>query len=104
MEAAGEKSSFPGRTGLGGHDAPGPAVAVTFKAPVAAANASSAYVVELRPRPVAGCATPAVIVSQPTSQTLQAGAPVHITVPLETSCATSYTGRVFYADLIRHRR
>ncbi len=97
MEAAGEERSFPGRTGSNGHDAPGPAVAVTFKAPVAAANASSAYVVELRPQPVPECSTPAVIVSQPTSQTLQAGEQVNITVPLETSCATSYAGRVFYA-------
>ena len=98
MEAAGGKGSFPGRTGSNGHDAPGPALAITFKAPVAAANASSAYVVELKPHPVSGCATPSVIVSQPTSQTLQAGAQVNITVQLETSCATSYSGRVFYAS------
>ncbi|HEY4896257.1 MAG TPA: hypothetical protein VII01_09215 [Solirubrobacteraceae bacterium] len=97
MEGRGRKGSFPGRTGSNGHDAPGPALAITFKAPVAASNASSAYVVELRPQPVSGCATPSVIVSQPTSETLQAGAPVNITVPLETSCATSYAGRVFYA-------
>jgi len=97
MEGRGGKGSFPGRTGSNGHDAPGPALAITFKAPVAASNASSAYVVELRPQPVSGCATPSVIVSQPTSETLQAGAPVNITVPLETSCATSYAGRVFYA-------
>jgi hypothetical protein len=98
MEAAGGKGSFPGRTGSNGTDAPGPAFTITFKAPVAAANASSAYVVELRPHPVSRCATPAVIVSQPTSETLRAGAPVNITVPLETSCATSYSGRVFYAS------
>jgi hypothetical protein len=97
MEGSGGKGSFPGRTGSNGHDAPGPALAITFKAPVAAASASSAYVVELRPLPVSGCATPSVIVSQPTSETLQAGAQVNITVPLETSCATSYAGRVFYA-------
>ncbi len=97
MEAAAGKGSFPGRTGSNGHDAPGPALAITFKAPVAAANASSAYVVELKPQPVSRCATPSVIVSQPTSETLQAGAQVNITVPLETSCATSYSGRVFYA-------
>ena len=96
MEGTGGKG-FPGRTGSNGKDAPGPAFTVTFKAPVAAANASSAYVVELRPHPVSGCATPSVIVSQPTSETLQAGAQVSITVPLETSCATSYDGRVFYA-------
>ena len=97
MEGRGGKGSFPGRTGSNGRDAPGPALAITFKAPVAAASASSAYVVELRPLPVSGCATPSVIVSQPTSETLQAGALVNITVPLETSCATSYAGRVFYA-------
>ncbi len=97
MEGRGGKGSFPGRTGSNGHDAPGPALAITFRAPVAAANASSAYVVELRPLPVSGCATPSVIVSQPTSQTLRAGAPVNITMPLETSCATTYAGRVFYA-------
>jgi hypothetical protein len=97
MERGGGKGSFPGRTGSNGSDAPGPALAITFKAPVAAANASSAYVVELKPHPVSGCATPSVIVSQPTSETLRAGAQVSITVPLETSCATSYAGRVFYA-------
>jgi hypothetical protein len=97
MERSGGGVSFPGRTGSNGSDAPGPALAITFKAPVAAANASSAYVVELKPLPVSGCATPSVIVSQPTSETLRAGAPVNITVPLETSCATSYAGRVFYA-------
>jgi hypothetical protein len=97
MERSGGKGSFPGRTGPNGSDAPGPTLVIIFKAPVAAANASSAYVVELKPQPVSGCATPAVIVSQPTSETLQAGAPVRITVPLETSCATTYSGRVFYA-------
>ena len=44
------KELVPPQAGPGGHDAPGPAVAVTFKAPVATTNASSAYVVELRPR------------------------------------------------------
>jgi hypothetical protein len=97
MERSGGKGSFPGRTGSNGKDPPGPAFTITFKARVAAANASSAYVVELRPHPVSGCATPSVIVSQPTSETLRAGAQVNITVPLETSCATSYAGRVFYA-------
>ncbi|HEX3511044.1 MAG TPA: hypothetical protein VHT27_08095 [Solirubrobacteraceae bacterium] len=98
MEKAGGNGSFAGRTESDGSDAPGPAVTVTFKAPVDASSAASAYVVELRPHPVAGCATPAVIVSQPTSQTLLAGTEVNITVPLETSCATSYAGRVFYAS------
>ena len=97
MEADGGNGSFPAKRGSNGHDAPGPAVAITFKAPVAAANASRAYVVELRPQPVSGCTTPSVIVSQPTSQTLQAGAQVIVTVPLETNCATTYAGRVFYA-------
>ncbi len=97
VEGAGGSGSFPGRTGPNGSDAPGPALAITFEAPVAAASAASAYVVELKPDPDAGCATPSVIVSQPTGSTLPAGARVSITVPLETSCATSYSGRVFYA-------
>jgi hypothetical protein len=97
MEGRGGTGTFPGRSGANGSDPPGPALTVTFKAPVAAANASSAYVVELRPHPVSGCATPSVIVSQPTNETLQAGATVKITVPLETGCTTSYSGRVFYA-------
>jgi hypothetical protein len=95
---ASSQGTFPGRTGSNGIDPPGRALAVSFSAPVDATNASSAYVVELRPQPVPGCATPAVIVSQPTSQTLKAGATVNITVPLETRCATSYSGRVFYAS------
>jgi hypothetical protein len=97
MESADGGGSFPGRTGSNGKDAPGPALSVSFTAPVAASSAASAYVVEVRPRPVAGCRTPSVIVSQPTSQTLHAGEKVDITVPLETSCATSYAGRVFFA-------
>jgi hypothetical protein len=97
MERAGGQGTFPGRTGTNGIDPPGPAAAVTFRAPVDASNASSAYVVELKPHPVEGCATPAVIVSQPTGETLHAGAMVNITVPLESSCATSYSGRAFYA-------
>jgi hypothetical protein len=99
MEASGSpgRATFTGRTGANGIDPPGRAVTVSFSAPVDASNASSAYVVELRPQPVPGCATPSVIVSQPTSQTLRAGAPVKVTVPLETNCATSYLGRVFYA-------
>lgn len=96
MQSAGG-SAFPRATGPNGEDVQGPALTVDFKAPVDAPNASSAYVVELRPKPVSGCATPAVIVSQPTDQTIPAGAPVQITVPLETSCATSYSGRVFFA-------
>ncbi len=97
MEGRGGRGSFPGGTGSNGGDAPGPALEISFRAPVAAANASSAYVVELKPHPVSGCATPSVIVSQPTSETLQAGAQVKMTVPLETNCATGYAGRVFFA-------
>jgi hypothetical protein len=97
MQSAGGEGSFPGRTASDGRDAAGPGLAITFKAPVDASTASSAYVLELKPHPVSGCATPSVIVSQPTSETLRAGARVTITVPLETSCATSYAGRVFYA-------
>lgn len=89
--------TFPGRSAANGVDPPGPAVTVSFDAPVAAPNSSSAYVVELIPRPVSGCSTPAVIVGQPTSTTLRAGDHVNVTVPLETDCRTSYTGRVFYA-------
>ncbi|MGO9488985.1 MAG: hypothetical protein ACLQBB_08175 [Solirubrobacteraceae bacterium] len=76
----------------------GPALAISFQARLAVSNEASGYVVELQPREVAGCATPALIVSQPSEQTLAAGATVHLTVPLEDSCATSYTGRVFYAE------
>ncbi len=91
-------STFAGASGASGQAAPGPALTVSFKAPVSADSASSAYVVELKPKPVSGCATPAVIVSQPTDQTLKAGAPVEITVPLETTCGTTYSGRVFFAS------
>ena len=38
-----------------------------------------------------------VIVSQPTKERCGPEPQVNITVPLETSCATSYAGRVFYA-------
>ena len=72
-------------------------MSVKFDAPVPAPNASTAYVVELRPREVAGCATPAVVVSQPTSHDIATGQQVQMTVPLESSCATSYSGRVFLA-------
>ncbi len=76
----------------------GPALRVSFRAPLAVRNEASAYAVELVPRAVAGCATPALIVSQPSEQTLPAGASVQLTAPLENSCGTSYTGRVFYAE------
>ncbi|HUH81613.1 MAG TPA: hypothetical protein VLZ06_09835 [Solirubrobacteraceae bacterium] len=81
----------------GGEQGSGPAVSVTFSAPVAAPNASTAYVVELQPREVAGCATPSVIVSQPSSRDIASGQQVQMTVPLESNCATSYSGRVFLA-------
>ena len=75
----------------------GPALSVSFRAPLAAPDASTAYVVELRPRAVAGCPTPLVIVSQPTERTIAAGERVAMSIPLEDSCATSYAGRVFLA-------
>ena len=75
----------------------GPAAAITFTAPIAAPNASTAYVVELRPREVPGCATPSLIVSQPSSHDITAGQRVKLMVPLESTCATSYAGRVFIA-------
>jgi hypothetical protein len=77
---------------------PGPGLLVTFKAPVAAANISNAYDVELKPRPVSGCFTPATIVSQPTEQTVAAGGPVSIAVALPSSCRTTYLGRVFFVS------
>ncbi len=85
-----------GRKGLG-EEGPGPALSIRFQARISARNESSGYVVELVPHEVAGCATPALIVSQPTDQTISAGEHVEITVPLEDACATTYTGRVFYA-------
>jgi hypothetical protein len=74
---------------------PGPALVVEFTAPAPAPSISSGYDVELRPRSVRGCATPATIVAQPTQQTLAVGARVRIAVSLESSCATTYAGRVF---------
>jgi hypothetical protein len=97
MDGAAGGSAFPGRTRPDGTDPPGAALRVSFRAPVRAPDGSSAYVVELKPRPASGCATPGVIVSQPTEQTIAIGAPVQIVVPLETACATSYSGRVFLA-------
>jgi|GEM_PF-1499544 len=80
-----------------GEGQPGPALAVSFRAPVAVPNASTAYVVELRPQEVASCATPSVIVSQASERTVVTGEQVQMTVPVEDSCATSYSGRVFLA-------
>ncbi len=95
------RTAFGGNTRTGpkglGEELPGPALAVGFEARVSARNESSAYVVELQPQEVPGCATPALIVSQPTEQTISAGQHLEMTVPLEDSCATSYTGRVFFA-------
>jgi hypothetical protein len=92
---------FLGRTRTGpkglGEEGPGPALAISFRARVSAQNESSGYVVQLMPQEVAGCATPALIVSQPTEQTISAGQHVEMTVPLEDSCTTSYSGRVFFA-------
>lgn len=82
----------------GAEQQPGPALSVSFDARHAAEGASSAYVVELHPQEVPGCATPSLIVSQPTDQTIAAGQTVRITVPLLDSCSTSYVGRVFYAQ------
>jgi hypothetical protein len=80
-----------------GEETAGPAVSVAFTAPLAAPNASTAYVVELTPSEVAGCATPALIVSQPSDHDISAGEQVQMTVPLLSSCATGYSGRVFLA-------
>ena len=80
-----------------GEESSGPAAAITFTAPIAAPSASTAYVVELRPQEVAGCATPSLIVSQPSSNDITAAQHVRMTVPLESDCATSYSGRVFLA-------
>jgi hypothetical protein len=92
---------FEGRMTTGpkgvGEEQPGPALAISFEARVSAQNESSGYVVELQPQEVPGCATPALIVSQPTEQTIAAAQHVEMTVPLEDSCATSYSGRVFFA-------
>jgi hypothetical protein len=82
---------------VSGEETAGPAVSVAFTAPVAAPNASTAYVVELTPREVAGCATPSLIVSQPSQHDIAAGGQVQMTVPLLSTCATSYSGRVFLA-------
>ena len=79
----GSSTSF--RPADAGDETGGPAVKLKFDAPVAAPNASTAYVVELRPREVAGCATPAVIVSQPSSHDIAAGQQVQMTVPLEST-------------------
>lgn len=97
MDARGGDKSFPGRMQPDGREPAGAAVTASFIARVAAPSASSAYVLELRPQPHAGCPTPEVIVSQPTDRTIAAGTRLDITAPLETSCATSYAGRVFYA-------
>lgn len=73
-----------------------PGLVVNFTAPVAAPNISSGYDLELEPQALAGCATPAVILSQPTQQTLAAGQQVRIAVSLPSGCHTVYRGRVFF--------
>jgi hypothetical protein len=101
VTAIGGMHSFP-RT-VTSANAVGPGISVSFKAPVAAPSAASGYDVELEPRPVKGCLLPGTILGQPTQQTLTAGQAVRITVLLassrdgESSCATVYAGRVFYA-------
>lgn len=94
--------SFQGRMRTGprgiGEELPGPALVISFDAPVPAPNIQSAYDVELEPRQVAGCPTPVTIIAQPTSHTIVTGQPVQITVPLESTCHTSYSGRVFFAS------
>ncbi len=95
--AEGRRGHTFARPGSAG-ERPGPGLVVTFRAPEAAPSISSGYDVELRPRPVAGCATPAVIVAQPTQRTLAAGQRVQIPVSLESGCRTTYSGRVFFAS------
>jgi hypothetical protein len=75
---------------------PGPGLVIEFNAPVAAPSISSGYDAELQVRPVGGCSAPATIVAQPTQQTLAPGAHVRIAVSLESSCAATYAGRVFF--------
>ncbi len=79
---------------------PGPGVVIEFDAPVAAPNISSGYDVELEAHSSGDCSAPATIVAQPTQQTLTAGARVRIAVSLETSCASTYAGRVFFIGSI----
>jgi hypothetical protein len=75
---------------------PGPGLVVSFRAPVAAPNISSGYDLELQPLAPAGCSTPALILSQPTQQTIAAGQRVQISVSLGSNCRTTYVGRVFF--------
>jgi hypothetical protein len=95
VTAVGGRSSFP--RNVGSASGAGPGLSVTFRAPVAAPNISSGYDVELEPQPRQGCRLPGTILSQPTQQTVAAGQRVRIEVLLESSCHTSYTGRVFFA-------
>ncbi len=73
----------------------GPGLVITFIATVSAPNISSAYDVELQPRPVQDCVTPEKIIAQPTRQTIASGQRVRITIPLQR-CRTTYLGRVFF--------
>ncbi len=75
---------------------PGPGLTIAFTAPAAAPTVSSGYDVQIEPHASPGCSTPSMIVAQPTSQTIAVGQRVQITVPLESSCRATYTGRVFF--------
>lgn len=95
VTAVGGERSFP--RVIRSTNEPLPGLSITFRAPVAAPNASSGYGVELRPHAAPGCSLPGRILSQPTQNTIAAGRPVRITVLLESSCRTTYSGRVFFA-------
>ncbi len=97
-------SSTTFRPAKAGEETAGPAVSVKFDAPVAAPNASTAYVVELRPREVAGCDTPAVIVSQPSSHDIASGQQVQMTVPLESELRHQLLRPCVPGPLVRRRR
>src|ERR1700733_5537086 len=75
---------------------PGPGLVVDFTAPAPAPNISSGYDVQLQPQALAGCSTPALILSQPTQQTIATGQHVQIAVSTPSSCRTTYRGRVFF--------
>jgi hypothetical protein len=95
VTAVGGERSFP--RVIRSTNEPLPGLSIAFGAPVAAPNASSGYGVELRPHAAPGCSLPGTILSQPTQNTLVAGQRVKITVLLESSCRTTYSGRVFFA-------
>jgi hypothetical protein len=84
------------RSSLHTSEKPAPGLVISFTAPVPAPNISSGYDVELEPQALVGCSTPALILSQPTQQTIAAGQRVRIGVSLQDSCRTTYRGRVFF--------